>query len=134
MNVIRKVYCRGFQRVMNLVVPRLPYRRPPILESVEQVPEALLEQGISRVLLVTDKGICALGLTDSLRKALDAQGIFYEVFDGAAGDPTIQMVENAREVYVKSRCQGMIAFGGGAAMDCAKAVPASQNPERPFIS
>jgi len=124
MNVIRRVYCRGFQRVMNLVVPRLPYRRPPILESVEQVPAALRERGIDRVLLVTDKSICALGLTDSLRDALRAQGIAYEMFDEAAGDPTIQMVESAREVYMKNGCQGMIAFGGGAAMDCAKAVGA----------
>ena len=124
MNVVRRVYCRGFQRVMKLVVPRLPYRRPPILESVEQVPAALRERGVDRVLLVTDPSICALGLTDSLRTALRGQGISYEVFDGAVGDPTIQMVESAREVYVKNGCQGMIAFGGGAAMDCAKAVGA----------
>ena len=124
MNVIRKLYCRGFQRVMKLAVPRLPYRRPPILSSVEQVPEALQRHGIDKILLVTDKAICGLGLVDGLKQALEQHKICYEVFDEAVGDPTIQMVEKAREVYVRTGCHGMIAFGGGAAMDCAKAVGA----------
>lgn len=122
MNGIRKLYCRGFQRVMKLVVPRLPYRRPPILNSVQQVPGVLEEKGIRRVLIITDKAICGLGLLDSLKAALEERGISYAMFDEAAGDPTIQMVEEARGVYVQSGCQGMIAFGGGAAMDCAKGV------------
>jgi len=124
MNGIRKLYCRGFQRVMKLVVPRLPYRRPSILNSVQQVPEALEEKTVRRVLIVTDKAISGLGLLDPLKAALEERGIHYEVFDEAVGDPTVQMVEMARAVYVQADCQGMIAFGGGAAMDCAKAVGA----------
>ena len=124
MNLIRRSYCRGFQRVMKLAVPRLPYRRPPILHALGQVPQALQERGIRRVLIVTDPSICALGLTEPLKEALEAHQIAFTVFDGAVGDPTIEMVERARAVYVEQGCQGMIAFGGGSAMDCAKAVGA----------
>ena len=101
MNLFRRAYCRGFQRVMKLAVPRLPYRRPPILNSLSQVPQALRERGVQRILIVTDPSICALGLTDSLKEGLRAEGIFFEVFDGAVGDPTIEMAEQARAVYVK---------------------------------
>ena len=124
MNVIRKCYCRGFQRVMKLAVPRLPYRRPPILNSLQQVPQALRERDVQRVLIVTDPSICALGLIEPLKAALQKEQIFFEVFDGAVGDPTIEMAETARRVYVEHHCQGLIAFGGGSAMDCAKAVGA----------
>ena len=124
MNVIRRVYCRSFQRVMKLVVPRLPYRRPPILNAVELIPGVLRERGIDRVLIVTDPSICRLGLLNNLTAALEREGVSYEMFDGAVGDPTIEMVETARSVYAEKHCQGMVAFGGGSAMDCAKAVGA----------
>ena len=120
--LIQRVCCRSFQRVMKVMVPRLPYRNPPILNSVEQVPAVLLEREVRRVLIVTDPTICRLGLADMLKENLQKAQIEFAVFDEAVGDPSIRMVESAREVYVNHRCQGMIAFGGGAAMDCAKAV------------
>ena len=82
MNVIRKCYCRGFQRVMKLAVPRLPDRRPPILNSLQQVPQALRERNVQRVLIVTDPSICALGLAEPLKAALQEEQIFFEVFGG----------------------------------------------------
>ena len=35
--------------MMKLAVPRLPYRRPPILNSLQQVPQALRERDVQRV-------------------------------------------------------------------------------------
>ena len=44
------------------------------------------------------------------------------VYDKTVANPTSQNVEEARELYVEKGCGAIIAFGGGSAMDCAKAM------------
>lgn len=80
----------------------------------------LQEQGIKKVLIVTDKAIHSFGLIDPLKKALKAGGIEYAVFDETVPNPTIRNVEDARNLYLSKNCGGIIGFGGGSAIDCAK--------------
>jgi alcohol dehydrogenase class IV len=76
--------------------------------------------GISRPLIVTDPGVKAAGL---LQKALDAlSGIDFAVFDQTPSNPTEAAVRAAVEVFKAHRCDGLIAVGGGSAIDCAKGV------------
>ena len=51
-------------------------------------------------------------------------GIQYTVYDEVTPNPTILNVELARERYIQNGCQALIGFGGGSAIDCAKAVGA----------
>ena len=69
MNVLYKLFCRGYQAVFRALIPVLPYRQPQRLDRVEQVPEALKKRSLDRVLLVTDPGLCAAGLTAPLDAA-----------------------------------------------------------------
>ena len=124
MNLFKKIYCRIYQGVFKIALPFLPYRQPEILGSDEEVLGILDERKIERVLLVTDKGIYGLGLTSSLESLLSQNGIKVSVFDQTIPNPTTDNVEEARELYLKEECQGIIAFGGGSVMDCAKAVGA----------
>lgn len=124
MFILRKIYCRAFQSVFKAALPFLPYRRPKILPSVADIAGLCKEKKIRRVMIVTDKGIRRLGLTDFLEKTLDEQGISCCVYSRTVANPTIWNVEEARELYLKQGAQAIIAFGGGSSMDCAKAAGA----------
>lgn len=124
MKLCKKIYCRTFQFVFKCALPILPYRKPTILHSNEEIVEVLKEKEISNVLLVTDKGVRGLGLTESLEKALSESGLGVFVYDGTVANPTTENVEQALGVYKENGCQAIVAFGGGSAMDCAKATGA----------
>lgn len=124
MNLLYKFYCRAFQAVFKLAIPLLPYRDPKIVESVSELPAVFIEKGIDRVLIVTDKQLESLGMTTALKNSLAAYGIGYTVYDRTVPNPTIRNVEEARAFYLQNRCSALIGFGGGSAIDCAKAVGA----------
>jgi alcohol dehydrogenase class IV len=94
------------------------------LDKLEQVPELFKEQDIKDVLLVTDKGIRSLGLADGLLEGLAAAGINCTVYDGTVPNPTIDNVEEGLKLFNDKGCKGIIAFGGGSSMDCAKIIGA----------
>ena len=116
MKRLERVYCRAFQGVFRAALPFMPYREPKILHSIVQIPDVLQERNISKVLLVTDESIRGLGLTKHLEEELQRRSIFCAVYDKVVANPTIQNIEQARAVYLKSGAQAMIAFGGGSVM------------------
>jgi alcohol dehydrogenase class IV len=91
---------------------------------MSDVAEVCQKKGITSVMIVTDAGIRKLGLTNALENALTEKGISYCIYDGTVPNPTITNVEEARELYLKEDAQGLIAFGGGSSIDCAKVVGA----------
>ena len=66
----------------------------------------------------------SLNLLDPLFKKLEEVGVEYVVYDGVQPNPTIPNIEECKDMYVQNNCQGIIAFGGGSSMDCAKAAGA----------
>ena len=86
--------------------------------------------GITRPLIVTDAGVKAVGL---LNKALAAlPGLQPAVFDQTPSNPTEAAVRAAVEVYRQAGCDGLIALGGGSAIDCAKGVAIASTHEGPL--
>ncbi|MFM8623160.1 MAG: iron-containing alcohol dehydrogenase, partial [Betaproteobacteria bacterium] len=86
--------------------------------------------GISRPLIVTDAGIKAAGL---LQKTLDALGQAQAaVFDQTPSNPTEAAVRAAAQSYRARQCDGLIALGGGSAIDCAKGVAIAATHEGPL--
>jgi 4-hydroxybutyrate dehydrogenase len=86
--------------------------------------------GISRPLIVTDAGVKAAGV---LQKAIDAlAGLPMAVFDQTPSNPTEAAVRAAVQVYKAHNCDGLIAVGGGSAIDCAKGVAISATHEGPL--
>jgi 4-hydroxybutyrate dehydrogenase len=86
--------------------------------------------GITRPLVVTDAGVRAAGV---LQKALDAlQGLPHAVFDGTPSNPTEAAVRAASELYRAQGCDGLVAVGGGSAIDCAKGVAILATHEGPL--
>ncbi len=133
MNVLKKVFCRVFQAGMRIALPFLPYREPELIRGVGGVPAVLRAHDIDCVMLVTDAGVHGLGLTAHLEELLKAAHIRCVVYDGTVANPTVANVEQARMLYLENGCQGLIAFGGGSSMDCAKALGARiVRPNKPL--
>ena len=124
MHLIMKFYCRTYQLAFRLAMPVLPYREPERFESIQALPPLLERLGVRSVLLVTDRPLRETGVTGPLEKLLEQSGVRCTVYDGTRANPTVRNVEEARERYLEGGCQGLIAFGGGSSMDCAKAVGA----------
>jgi 4-hydroxybutyrate dehydrogenase len=86
--------------------------------------------GITRPLIVTDAGVKAAGV---LQKALDAlPGLKPVVFDQTPSNPTEAAVRLAAALYKQEHCDGLIAVGGGSAIDCAKGVAIAATHEGPL--
>ena len=91
--------------------------------------------GMVRPLIVTDAGVKAAGL---LQKALDAldgsSGVANQVpvFDQTPSNPTEAAVRAAAALYKANNCDGLIAVGGGSAIDCAKGVAIAATHEGPL--
>ena len=88
--------------------------------------------GITRPLIVTDAGVKAAGI---LQKALDQlPGMTVAVFDQTPSNPTEAAVRAATALYKASNCDGLIAVGGGSAIDCAKGVAIAATHEGPLTT
>lgn len=133
MNVFKKTYCRIFQGVFKAMLPFLPYRQPMLLNSYDEIVSVLKQNNVNNILIVTDKGINSLGLTKALESALKNNEISVSVYDNTVANPTTANVEEAMQIFLDNKIQGIIAFGGGSAMDCAKAVGARvARPKKPL--
>ena len=80
----------------------------------------LLEQGLRRPLIVTDRALGALPLLAEFKTHLG--GLEVGVFDGVFGNPTAAQVMAGAAACRAHRADAVIAFGGGAALDVAKVV------------
>ncbi|MBQ7907039.1 MAG: iron-containing alcohol dehydrogenase [Clostridia bacterium] len=121
---LKKIGCRVFQVVFRLALPILPYREPKLSSSCMELKDVFTSEGISSVLVVTDTGIINNGLLKPLEDVLCQSGVKYTVYNKTRPNPTVDNVEEALELYHKSKCQGLIAVGGGSSIDCAKAIGA----------
>jgi alcohol dehydrogenase class IV len=80
----------------------------------------LKAQGVSRPLLVTDKGLAALPM---VREFVDSlAGLQVAVYGGVYGNPVRRQVDDGVAAFKAHRADCVIGFGGGAALDVAKAV------------
>lgn len=127
-NPIEKIWCRVYQGAFRIVSPLLPWRMPELLEgedSLKKLPEFIkAKTSCKKMLVVTDKGLMSLGLLNDMFASLDNAGIGYVVYDETVPNPTIGNIEDAVKLYNDNNCDGIIAFGGGSPMDCAKGVGA----------
>jgi 4-hydroxybutyrate dehydrogenase len=87
--------------------------------AINHLGEDMAAAGITRPLLVTDKGVRAVGLAGRVLKLMPAGT---PVYDETPGNPTEEAILAALEVYQAGGCDGIVALGGGSAMDLAKGV------------
>ena len=133
MFVLKIIGCRAFQIAFRVALPVLPYREPKVVSSCSELGEVFAKEKTGSVLVVTDEGIVKHGLTAPLEEVLKQNRIKYTVYDQTQPNPTVKNVEDALALYHRSKCDTLIAIGGGSAMDCAKAVGARvAYPKKPL--
>ena len=86
--------------------------------GLRRLPEEVALLGLSRPLLVTDKGLSELGLAQRCKTLCPSLSIY----DGTPENPTEAAARSAVEMYKSKGCDGVVALGGGSSMDLGKAV------------
>ncbi|MEM1075361.1 MAG: iron-containing alcohol dehydrogenase [Pseudomonadota bacterium] len=99
---------------------------------IHELADACRTAGISKPLLVTDRGLADLPITQNALDLLDAAGlgrnIFYEVDPNPSG---ANVVEGVR-AFQDGGHDGVVAFGGGSGLDLGKAVAFMSGQSRPI--
>ena len=76
--------------------------------------------GMKRVLLVSDPGLTTTGHPRRAEQSLRAAGLEVTYFDSVQPNPSSVDVERATDKARECAANGLVALGGGSAMDCAK--------------
>lgn len=99
---------------------------------IGELPQACQALGMARPLLVTDRGLAGSAILRSALDAATAGGLSPDVFGEVKSNPTGGNVEAGLGIYRAGGHDGVIAFGGGSAIDAAKAIALMSGQERPL--
>ena len=99
---------------------------------VRELPDACRAMGVDRPLLVTDAGLAALPMIAAAAAACRAAGLDCEVFADVRGNPVAANVDAGVAAFRDGGHDGVIAFGGGSALDVGKAVALMVGQTRPI--
>jgi alcohol dehydrogenase class IV len=99
--------------------------------ALRELPQHLAALGLHRPLIVTDPGLTS---TDAFKSLGKISGGKWAVFSGVHPNPTIEDVDAATKAYQENRCDSVIAFGGGSALDVGKVIRLCvKRPGQPLI-
>ncbi|AZS82400.1 iron-containing alcohol dehydrogenase [Achromobacter spanius] len=119
-----------------MTVPSVNWNYPTAIKAgpgrVKELPEWCRELGMTRPLLVTDPGLAPLPMVANAALACNQLGLACAVFHEIKGNPTGRNVEDGVAAYQQGGHDGVIAFGGGSALDAAKAIALMVGQDRPL--
>lgn len=96
---------------------------------ISQLKEYAQRIHINNPFIVTDQGIVKAGLLETVLIVL---GKDCPVYDATPPNPNEAAVRAAVEIYQREKCDGIIALGGGSAVDLAKGVAVCATHEGPL--
>lgn len=98
---------------------------------ISEIAGACAAAGITRPLLVTDKGLAALPMTQRVLDLLREAGLPGGLFAGVESNPTDANLDAGIAAFKAGDHDGVIAFGGGSALDLGKLVAFQAHQQRP---
>ena len=90
--------------------------------TLAKLPERIHALSAQRVFVVTDSGIRAAGILQSVLNLLHAAGIGCDVYDAVKQDSGSTLIAEAAEQARRCKAEAVIGIGGGSSLDTAKAV------------
>jgi len=99
---------------------------------ISELAEACASLSLSRPLLVTDPGLRDLPFIAQAKSDCEAAGLGVQVFSDLKPNPTESNVTAGVAAYRDGDHDGVIAIGGGSAMDCGKCVAFMQARRGPW--
>lgn len=99
---------------------------------LSELADACRSLGMRRPLLVTDPGLAALPMVREALAASEKAGLEASLFSDVRANPVLENVEAGVAALRAGRHDGVIAFGGGSALDCGKAIAFMTAQTRPI--
>ena len=98
---------------------------------IAELAEACTSCGMQRPLLVTDRGLADLPITAQALAVLQEAGLGAALFGGVDGNPTDTNLEEGIAALKAGDHDGVVAFGGGSALDVGKLIAFQAGQTRP---
>lgn len=99
---------------------------------IAELADAVKATGITKPLLVTDPVLAKLPMVAAAKAQLDAAGLPCTIFSDVKPNPVASNVEAGITVYRAGGHDGVIAFGGGSALDAGKVIAFMAGQTRPM--
>jgi alcohol dehydrogenase len=91
-------------------------------KALDNLPEMLNSLKSSRPMIITDKGVMGAGLIEPVKKSLGTKVKAGAYYDNVPPDSDVKTVLEIAKLYKSSKCDSIIAVGGGSVLDTAKGV------------
>ena len=99
---------------------------------ISEIADACAAVGISKPLFVTDKGLANMEITTKALDLLEVAGLGRNMFSDVDPNPSDLNAEEGVAFYKSGQFDGVIAFGGGSALDLAKVIAFMAGQTRPL--
>ncbi|HEY9575298.1 MAG TPA: iron-containing alcohol dehydrogenase [Lachnospiraceae bacterium] len=90
--------------------------------SLKKLSTILKENETGHVLLVSDKGLESVGIVKKVRDIIKESDVDCTTYLGVLPNPTVEIVNEATQLYGECGAESIVALGGGSSIDVAKAV------------
>ena len=100
---------------------------------ISELPEACRALGMKRPLIATDPGLSRLPMIADAAASLTKAGFGAAVFSDIQGNPVGKNVDDGLKAYWAGKHDGVVAFGGGSALDAGKAIALMVGQKRPIF-
>lgn len=92
------------------------------VDEIKNLTSHCQSRGIRKPLIVTDPHLAELEFFKGMLSNLDEQGVSFAVFKDVKPNPTGTNVNEGTALLVEQDCDGVVAIGGGSALDAGKAM------------
>ena len=99
---------------------------------VNELSEACKNLNLTKPLFVTDKDLINLPFIKNIVSKNLKKFDNFIIFSNFTGNPTGENVDEGVEEFKKNNCDGVIAIGGGSALDVGKAIAFMSGQNRPI--
>ena len=99
---------------------------------IAEIADACGTTGITKPLLVTDRGLAEMDITKRTLNLLEEAGLGAAIFANVDPNPTDKNADEGVKFYREGGFDGVIAFGGGSGLDLAKVIAFMAGQTRPM--
>ena len=99
---------------------------------ISEIVDACKVAGMTKPLLVTDKGLASMEITTKTLDLLKVGGMGGDMFSDVDPNPSDKNAEEGLKVYRTGGYDGVVAFGGGSGLDLAKVIAFMAGQTRPI--
>lgn len=89
---------------------------------IQELKAEIKNLGFKKALVVTDKNLFEVKLTDHITDLLEEISVDYTIYSEVKPNPTVTNVEEGIKAFEENNCDFVISFGGGSSHDAAKAI------------